>query len=140
MRKLLLLATAVALLVAAPAASAATIRVDTSSDTNANDGLCSLREAVRAANTDAPTLGCPAGGGPDTISVPGGTFKLTIDGDDQAAANGDLDITATVTIQGQGPGVTTVDGNNISRVFEVRPAVTGVRPHQRIVGFRRGTE
>jgi hypothetical protein len=59
--------------------------------------------------------------------VPAGNFKLTIEGDDQAAANGDLDITEAVTIQGEGQGVTTLDGNSTSRVFEVRPAVTGVR-------------
>ena len=52
MRRLLALA-AGALVVAAPAAHAATIPVDTTADTFAGDGQCSLREAVSSANADA---------------------------------------------------------------------------------------
>ncbi|MCG6889211.1 MAG: CSLREA domain-containing protein [Gammaproteobacteria bacterium] len=79
-----LLAASLAGLFAAPA-GAATITVDTSADNIAPDGLCSLREAVIAANTNTPSTG-PAGecvaGEPlptvDTISIPANTYNLTI--------------------------------------------------------------
>jgi CSLREA domain-containing protein len=45
----------------ASAASNATIVVTQASDTINNDGLCSLREAVIAANTDSAFSDCPAG-------------------------------------------------------------------------------
>ena len=44
-----------------------TITVDTLGDTVAIDGLCSLREAINAANTDTSTGDCAAGSGADTI-------------------------------------------------------------------------
>lgn len=67
-----------ALLAVLPAiASAATIRVTGKFDQPANDTVCMLREAVIAANTDSPTLGCPAGTGDDVIVLPAGTYKLT---------------------------------------------------------------
>jgi CSLREA domain-containing protein len=57
-----------------------TIAVSTNSDTVANDGFCSLREAIAAANTDAASgtsVGeCPAGSGSDTITVPGMQISL----------------------------------------------------------------
>src|ERR1700682_1707889 len=59
-------------------------------DVNPGDGVCAtalgkctLRAAVQEANA---TLGA------DTIVLPAGTFKLTIVGDDDTAAAGDLDI------------------------------------------------
>jgi hypothetical protein len=58
-------------------ASAATIRVTGKFDKPANDSVCMLREAVIAANTDSPALGCSAGSGNDVIVLPGGTYKLT---------------------------------------------------------------
>jgi CSLREA domain-containing protein len=57
--------TGVALLPAA--AGAATITVDTELDLDAADGLCSLREAIVAANDDAAHNDCPAGAGADRI-------------------------------------------------------------------------
>jgi CSLREA domain-containing protein len=57
----LLLAGLLTLVLAAPA-SAADITVTTRTDTVAADGRCSLREAVTAANTNAATGGCTAGG------------------------------------------------------------------------------
>ena len=59
------------------------------------------------------------------IQLQTGTYTLTIantNGQENAAAQGDLDITDsghTVTIQGQGPGVSIVNGNGIDRVFQV---------------------
>ncbi len=65
-------ATAAALFALGPtAASAATITVTTTADTVANDGQCSLREALNAAATDTGSGSaageCAAGAGADTI-------------------------------------------------------------------------
>jgi CSLREA domain-containing protein len=105
-----------ALLMAAKPAQATTFTVTKTADTN--DGSCSasncsLRDAVFAANTTA---------GPDTISVPAGTYTLTIAGrDEDAAATGDLDVTDELTITGAGAQSTTIDANGIDRVFEDQP-------------------
>ncbi len=56
----------------APVALAATITVNSTADTAANDGLCTLREAITAANNDAASGAaageCAAGSGADTIA------------------------------------------------------------------------
>src|SRR5262245_65876668 len=98
-----LLALAAAVLVVAPAAHAATITVDITGDTVANDSHCSLCEAVTAANTDS-TLGggeCAKGSGPDTIVLAAGPpYTLALeDARENANAKGDLDVTSAVTIQ-----------------------------------------
>jgi CSLREA domain-containing protein len=91
--------------------------VNKTADTN--DGACSatdcsLREAITNANA------CT---GWQTITIPEGTYALTIAGaDEDAAATGDLDITEDVTIVGE--GAPTIDGSGLDRVFEVfSPAV-----------------
>jgi CSLREA domain-containing protein len=114
---------------AAPATSA-TITVNTNGDEITLNGVCSLREAIRNANSDsAPTTDCPPGSGVDTILVPSGLFiKLTKTGapDDNAFA-GDLDITGPVTIAGAGPLTTVVNGNGTDRVFDIASGVEPVR-------------
>jgi CSLREA domain-containing protein len=104
----------------APIARAATISVTTTDDENNVDGDCSLREAVRAANLNQAVDACPAGSGADTISLPAGNYVLTIAGaSEDLALTGDLDITASATITGAGPGSTTIDGNGLDRVFHI---------------------
>jgi len=85
-----------------------TITVSTFSDVVANDGVCSLREAVTAANANAPSGAaageCPAGTtGTDTIQLPAGAYSLSIGpaGDDNNA-RGDLDILGNVNLVGLG--------------------------------------
>jgi CSLREA domain-containing protein len=107
--------------------AASTITVTTTSDTiDDTDGLCSLREAIIAANTDAAFGGCAAGSGTDTImfdpalSYPA-TIVLTQTGaNEDAALTGDLDISGTLTIDGPGAQLLTIDGNQLDRVFEIR--------------------
>jgi len=62
---------------------AVSITVNTTTDVvNSTDGLCSIREAIVAANTDTasgvPVGECAAGGGTDTISIPAGTYLLSV--------------------------------------------------------------
>jgi uncharacterized repeat protein (TIGR01451 family) len=63
--------------------------------------------------------------GADTITVPAGTYTLTLgnSGEDDAA-EGDLDITETLTIIGAGARTTIIDGNANDRIFHV-PANVG---------------
>ena len=109
-------------LLAAAAAPAAAIKVTTAADEFNAGSECSLREAVWAANNDRNTMapGCTAGLGNDVIKVPGGDYALTIAGAGEgAAASGDLDLTAPVTIQHKGRRSAVVDAKSIDRVFEV---------------------
>ena len=83
------------------------------------DSDCSLREAIIAAN---------AAVGADTMTVPAGTYTLSIAGtDEDASATGDLDITDDLTITGAGAAGTIVEAcdssggpcSGIDRVFEI---------------------
>jgi CSLREA domain-containing protein len=95
---------------------AATFTVTKTADTNDGtcDADCSLREAIAAANAAA---------GADTVTVPAGTYTLSIAGaGEDANATGDLDITDDLTITGAGATTTVIDGNGLDRVFDVRGA------------------
>ena len=120
--------------VAAPNAAAATIPVTSTGDTVANDGACSLREAVSAANTNTPSGAaageCPAGSaGPtaDTVSVGTGSFNLAGAAED-ANASGDLDVgtngpgSGPLTIDGVGQASTSITGPGgaVDRAIDVR--------------------
>ena len=123
----LLLPTLVALLVPA-AASAAPIAVNTQADTVADDGTCSLREAITAANADtasgASTGECAAGSGADTISLPAGTYTRTRAGDgENLNSTGDLDVSSELTVEGPDAATTTIDAD--------RPRPRAARPGQR---------
>ena len=80
------------------------IIVNTQDDViDGDDGKCSLREAVIAANYDLASGGvageCIKGDGADTIFLPAGVYKLTIAGaDENLAASGDLDIYGSLNI------------------------------------------
>jgi CSLREA domain-containing protein len=105
-----------------------TINVNTNVDELINDGNCSLREAIISANTDSPVDACPAGHGVDLISLPAGTYTLTIPGrTENAAATGDLNVTSNMYINGAGADQTVIDGNQLDRIFEfIGPAVISV--------------
>jgi CSLREA domain-containing protein len=82
------------------------------------NGACSLRAAVQEANR------LP---GRQTIIVPAGVYGLSISPVNEAgfdpAAGGDLDLLDAVTVMGAGPTSVVVDGNHISRLFDVAPGV-----------------
>lgn len=108
-----------------PNAHAETINVNTVDDELNSDGDCSLREAVVAANTNTAVDGCTAGDGSDIISVPPGTYMLSLAGaGEDAAQTGDLDLTADVTITGAGMFNTIIDGGGLDRIFDVQNDAT----------------
>lgn len=119
-------ACAAALLLAVQA-SANTIEVTTTADQYGSDaGSCSLREAVRAANTDAAYGGCTAGGGSDLIQLPNGTLTLTRAGrDEDANSTGDLDVNSTMVVSGNGAARTTIDAGGIDRLFHTLQGASG---------------
>jgi uncharacterized repeat protein (TIGR01451 family)/CSLREA domain-containing protein len=123
---------------AAPIRAASTITVTTLADTiDHTDGVCSLREAIIAANTDTGAADCAAGGGADTIMFDAalaypGAIVLSIAGEgENAALTGDLDLSGSLTINGPGSTLLSIDGNRLDRVFEVlggaRVSVTGLQ-------------
>ncbi len=101
------------------------INVTTFVDETANDGHCSLREAMIAANTDKQVNTgpgeCPQGSGTDTINLPAGTYTLTkIDAKTASPTTGDLDVASNMTINGAGADKTFITGVNFSdRIFKV---------------------
>ena len=137
------------LLVATPIRAAGPITVTTLADTiDHTDDVCSLREAIIAANTDTGAADCAAGSGADTIvfdaglSYPG-SIVLSIPGmDEDAALTGDLDLSGSLVISGPGSSLLAIDGNQLDRVFEVlsgaRVLVTGLQIKQGNAGAGSG--
>jgi predicted outer membrane repeat protein len=134
-----LLLVTLALASTAKPASAATFVVDNTSDAkdaspgdgfcDDGNGRCTLRAAVMEANALA---------GADTITLPAGTYTLSLGpGDDDAVdgavdSSGDLDIlNDDLTLNGAGAGTTiiqagTTNANGIDRVFDVDPPFGGL--------------
>ncbi len=105
----------------AEASPGATLTVDITADVqdaSPGDGVCATAEghcSLRAAIQETNALA-----GADSITLPAGTYALTIDGTgEDAAATGDLDITDDLTIVGSGADATIIDGNAIDRVLHV---------------------
>jgi CSLREA domain-containing protein len=104
----------------APTTSGTTIAVTTLTDELNEDGDCSLREAVQAANSDQTVDACPAGNGADTITLPAGIYTLHSGGRlEDANATGDLDLLDSLTIAGAGQTQTIIDGAGLDRVFDI---------------------
>ncbi|HAJ34353.1 MAG TPA: hypothetical protein DCL15_01490 [Chloroflexi bacterium] len=113
----------------------APIIVTGSGDGVAEDDVCTLREAILAANQDIAIGGCSAGSGGDTITFATTltrplTITLTAAGaDEDAALTGDLDITGTLTVDGMAAGAAAatavpdivIDGGGLDRIFDVLP-------------------
>ena len=79
--------------------------------TTADGGAGSLRDAIDQANANP---------GPDTITVPAGTYTITIAGateDDNAT--GDFDVVGELTINGAGAGTTIIDADGLDRAFDL---------------------
>lgn len=95
-----------------PAAHAAAITANSTADTTANDGVCTLREAIINANNNAATwMDCAAGSGADVITITAtGTITLL-----SALPN----LTESLTINGPGASSLTISGANTFRVFSL---------------------
>lgn len=116
----------------------AAFTVDTTDDTPDSDltdnlaldanGKVSLRAAIQQANALA---------GADTITLPAGTFSLSLMNSgfsENLAASGDLDILDGVSLIGAGATETIIDGLNQDRVFDILSGVTASIAGVKIVG------
>ena len=87
-------------------------------DANPGDGICddgagrcTLRAAVMESNAFT---------GADTITIPAGTYELTVSGlADDNSGSGDLDINGKLTIRGAGSNDTIIDGGARERIFHI---------------------
>jgi CSLREA domain-containing protein len=79
-------------------------------------GLCTLRAAIQESITFA---------GADTITLPAGTYLVTVLGaDEDASASGDFDITDDLTLTGAGAAATIIDAGGGDRAFDVGGGAT----------------
>ena len=116
--------------VSAAGAAAATLRVNTTTDeTTSGDHLCSLREAIAAANSPDTGSDCgTAGSVSNTIVLGAGTYTLSIapaGADDNAT--GDLNVTGStpITIIGAGATASVIDATGLGdRVLSVAAGAT----------------
>lgn len=113
------------------AVRANTITVNSTTDSLTTNGTCSIREAIINANNNAATWpDCTAGFGADTINLPAGTITFAIpnlqptDIFEQQSLRGDLDISSSMTINGN-PAGTTINGAALDRIFDINPDVDG---------------
>jgi CSLREA domain-containing protein len=94
---------------------AATISVNSVADVVADDGQCTLREAINAANTDTASGGtsgeCVAGSGDDIITLPEGEYGQGV--------NGTMQISSNLTINGAGAANTVIYGNDVDQVLNI---------------------
>lgn len=94
-------------------AHSATITVNSTADVEADDGTCTLREAIKAANLDTAsgaTPGeCPAGSGADVVNVPGGIIYFL--------SEGEILIWTDMEILGAGRNSTVIDAAGTSNIF-----------------------
>ncbi len=124
---------AIAVATTAHPSHATTIAVTTTTDELDADGDCSLREAVRAANGNVAVDACPAGQNDqtDTITVPAGTYTLTIAGNDNDATAGDLDIldnaaAKDLVLNGAGAATTIIQACAVDQRSTPCPAGQGI--------------
>jgi CSLREA domain-containing protein len=95
------------------------LMVTTTQDELNNDGDCSLREAILAANTDTPVDACLVGAGRQVFLAPPGLYKLDLAGaSEDGNVSGDLDISDDLVLIGAGATATILLGGG-DRVLHV---------------------
>ena len=110
--------------------------VDSLVDVVAVDGFLTLREAIRAANTNAAVNEAPAGGNglPDLV-----TFDESLSGGTIGLGGTQLDITEDIIIRGLGADQLTLSGRGGSRVFHVDDGVSALFEGLTITGGADGS-
>ena len=105
---------------AAPA-GAATIAVNSTADVVADDGACTLREAINSANTDTAsgiTAGeCIAGAGLDTVDMTSLSGTILIKPFSAGPAYGPLGVYTSMNLTGPGAGTLSISGGGATGIF-----------------------
>lgn len=88
-------------------------------DVNPGNGVCETAVAnqctLRAAVMEANALN-----GQDTVNLPANTYNLALSGQEEdGSAVGDLDITDSLIILGEGAVTTIIDGADLDRIFHI---------------------
>lgn len=96
-------------------------------DSNPGDGICEANALAGDCSLRAAIIETNALTGADTITIPAGTYGLTILGDDDDSFMGDLDILDDLTITGAGMLETIIDGNSIDRIIYILSATTTIQ-------------
>ncbi|ABX05364.1 MAG TPA: CSLREA domain-containing protein [Herpetosiphon sp.] len=110
-------------------AAASIFTVTTFNDEVNQNGQCSLREAIVAANTNSVSADCGNGALVTTINLASGTYTLNIDNpapvgtefrlDDNSGLYGDLDITDTLSLVGAAPNLTIISGLSVANTNRI---------------------
>ena len=113
----LLTAAAISLVMASAARAAVFIPTRTTDSADGSCTLldCSLREAILAANQSP---------GDDVILLHKGVYPLTISGNEDLGATGDLDVLGNLILLGDGAAGTIIEGGSIDRIFQIPGGVT----------------
>ena len=82
------------------------------------DGICTLPDAIIAANTNAASGSCSAGSGPDTIELQV-DVALTAVAETNQGPNGLVSVTSTIIINGNGHTISRTGGSPDFRIFRV---------------------
>jgi hypothetical protein len=92
--------------------AAATLNVAAGAVAVANDGICSLREAIKNANANAQVdnTDCPAGSGTDTLQLAAASTYTLLDADPDDPLNGLPTITSTMIVAGNGATIARSSG------------------------------
>lgn len=101
---------------------AAPIPVTTFEDEVRNDGDCSLREAVLAANRNAAVDACPAGSAAevDVVVLGEGSYAIALGSSgENSALEGDFDVQDALRVEGVSAEATILDGAGIDRLFDL---------------------
>ncbi len=122
-RRSRLVATCLLALVCAVRAGA--FQIDVTTDSGGTGGPdCTIRDAITAANMDAPVGGCPAGSGPDIIVLAAPLYSLSQVDNVTDGPNGLPSITSDIAIEGNGAIIERAAGSPSFRIFHVDTAGT----------------
>ncbi len=88
-------------------------------DSTPGDGICEATPAAGDCTLRAAIQESNAWPGKDSIHIPAATHTLSLTGDDNSAAAGDLDITEALSIHGASQALSIIDANNIDRAIDI---------------------
>jgi CSLREA domain-containing protein len=119
-----------------------TITVNSHLDTSGNGSICTLRDAINAANSNAPAGGCPAGTpypAMDSINIQLSRQFCLFNGCTIILSSPLPQVIEDVSIQGTGNWVPTISGNYAYRIFDLGGVVVNISNMNLIRGNATGS-